>query len=799
MARAAFLLILLATSSVAAADLPPGAVARLGDDRFRAGRAVAGLAFSPDGKQLLSWSVPANGLVTVALWEAETGALAREATLNSDLFCGAAWGPTGALVVVRRADGDPKGGRATLLPDDVRVWNVADLTTPPPPVFDRLRPTQRNPRWETDLIRPVGLREFREFAVSADGRRFAVLARSTDTKKYTAEVYELRPTGSIEQLKQVTSLALFEQPPNGLVLPPGGDHIITFDLDPPAHAKGQGCWLRVRNLHTGKRLQNFHLDSLPGETALSPDGQGLVHVTGGGVAIRDLATWNSITTLPHPDTGYFRPASGDLLAFSQDGKLLLQRLQRGARLVDVATGKELGRLDGHTRDISAFAVSADGTLVATADEIGLIRLWDAKSLRPVSKPEGHRAPVTAGEVSRDGKRLLTWARSDDAVCVWDLATGRLLRQFRTDLKIIWADDCPTFTPDGLSVILNAKGRLTAIDIQTGLESPLPGEMAQLPHGSATFAPDGSAVLTCSAMPDSITVWDWPAGKKRFAADPERKKSSWKGDVPRFSADGTAVFPAGQLPHRLDAKTGKELPPAWDLPRWPFEFASLRAFPPFGRPGEAGSIELFDADTGRAFRHLRCQRPESPAQNQFSDLALAPTGRLAAYGCDDGTVCLFEPATGGVRRLLTGHRGAARVLGFTPDGSKLLSAGDDQPVLIWDVRLANVPLPDRLKQETDAAKLWERLATGSAEDAYGAMARLAREPEAAVALVKHKLKPAEKGSSDPDKIDLAAARAIELLEALDDADARAFLKELAGGHADAFGTREAKRALERNRR
>ena len=73
-----------------------------------------------------------------------------------------------------------------------------------------------------------------------------------------------------------------------------------------------------------------------------------------------------------------------------------------------------------------------------------------------------------------------------------------------------------------------------------------------------------------------------------------------------------------------------------------------------------------------------------------------------------------------------------------------------------------------------------------------------EPEAAIKLVKLKLKPIVKPGTETEQINLADARAIELLEALDSDDARTLLKELASGHADAFRTQEAKRALERNR-
>ena len=44
--------------------------------------------------------------------------------------------------------------------------------------------------------------------------------------------------------------------------------------------------------------------------------------------------------------------------------------------------------------------------------------------------------------------------------------------------------------------------------------------------------------------------------------------------------------------------------------------------------------------------------------------------------------------------------------------------------------------------------------------------------------------------------LTDSRAIELLEALDTDDARALLKQLAGGEAAAFRTQQAKQALQR---
>ena len=137
-----------------------------------------------------------------------------------------------------------------------------------------------------------------------------------------------------------------------------------------------------------------------------------------------------------------------------------------------------------------------------------------------------------------------------------------------------------------------------------------------------------------------------------------------------------------------------------------------------------------------------------------------------------------------------------MLGFTPDGARLLTASGDHTVLVWDMRLRSVPLPYALKNETDFAKLWAVLTTGKAEPAYLAMARMARDPDPALGMAKAKLKPVAKGDRDAGATRVADGRAIELLESLGTAESRAFLKELAAGDRSAFRTREAGRAVER---
>lgn len=78
------------------------------------------------------------------------------------------------------------------------------------------------------------------------------------------------------------------------------------------------------------------------------------------------------------------------------------------------------------------------------------------------------------------------------------------------------------------------------------------------------------------------------------------------------------------------------------------------------------------------------------------LAFSPDSKLIAAACYDGTVRVWDVKTGAEtickdpklaydEWTSRSHKGPVRSIAFSPDGSKIVSGGDDKAVKMWDVK------------------------------------------------------------------------------------------------------------------
>lgn len=98
----------------------------------------------------------------------------------------------------------------------------------------------------------------------------------------------------------------------------------------------------------------------------------------------------------------------------------------------------------------------------------------------------------------------------------------------------------------------------------------------------------------------------------------------------------------------------------------------------GSGARDGTIRLWDPATGRLVASL--------AGHSTPVLAIAfdPAGKTLASAGDDMRIRLWDVAAHTEVKGLAGHEGAVRSLAFAPDGTTLASASDDSTVRVWDL-------------------------------------------------------------------------------------------------------------------
>ena len=70
-------------------------------------------------------------------------------------------------------------------------------------------------------------------------------------------------------------------------------------------------------------------------------------------------------------------------------------------------------------------------------------------------------------------------------------------------------------------------------------------------------------------------------------------------------------------------------------------------------------------------------------NYIQAVTFSPDGKLVASASDDGTVMLWDSATGAALRRLMGHSVSVHAVAFSPDGRLVASASGDTTVRLWD--------------------------------------------------------------------------------------------------------------------
>jgi WD40 repeat protein len=406
------------------------------------------------------------------------------------------------------------------------------------------------------------------------------------------------------------------------------------------------------------------------------EGELMVGAVGSGWAARaqagEISVWNVKTGARLPLV-LTHEQEVNALCLSPDGtRLASAGNDNRVRLWQLPSGTLLGQVQGKMM-MESCKFSPDGSLLATCNYDGTVELRSGRDLSSLGlAPLKHRWMVYGVSFSASGKLLVTRSIDGTARC-WDATTGLpvspflehgspvRLAAFRADEK-----ELATAALDGTvrRFSLHPEPRLKRL--QEAEEKANWGE----------FSSDGRRAAL--ALGSQVQLWDLEQGRLL-------RSLSLEGgvNVLRFSADGRTLVTAGRQICRWDSQTLDSVGQPVD----PQSEVTAALFSPDGRwlvtGSQGGQVQLWDGDTGQpGFVWEGHQTP-------ITSLELSPDARTlvscGANGEDQGEACLREFPSGRLLATLQHDRLGIRKAIFSPDGSRLLTCGEDASARWWDGR------------------------------------------------------------------------------------------------------------------
>jgi RNA polymerase sigma factor (sigma-70 family) len=724
--------------------LPPGAIVRMGQDRWMHDPLVRFAEFLPDGKRIVTLSEDR----TIRVWEFPSGKPIHRINLPVEDRSIAPAGDNYKAALSK--DGKTL---ATWCPEDASAIQLHDLesgkTLPslklPPPGAKVKGPGGVTGRHRvTDVVK---------LAFSPDGRHLA-----DGSRNWGVRIWDMATSREVSF-------------PAGHAISSG--YLVGYAPDASLVTTYGGAKITFWSPDTGEEIRTIRVPVAPRSLAFSPSGK-LLAVTSGGmligpadpklsVVIVDTATGKEIRTMPVPEGWVSRlyQASG---AFGKDDtRFYLHGYSGDMAEFDVATGNLLRGGGEKPRSIgSPFAVSPDGQYVVG---IGVGPPFHDLSGKDITPLDSISPSLFWLAFTPDGSKLLTLATGtgdpiDEAVRWYDAATGKELgkltgKEFHKGALAGVGCTPSALCPNGkfLAAFFPAEfgqgkrlkpATIVLVDVATREElrrlpaEPLTGpisfspdskmlavvgerggiELYRVPdakllqtiekaNGSVVFSRDGK-MLAAHADADTLGIWDTVTGK-RIGSLP-----IWGGGGYAFSADARC------LATEMNDGTAAVYELAAAQPRW--RFGKKRSAPP---PALRISNHHLLPDEFKA----------------GSCFAFSPDSRLLVRA-RLGILHVYDIQSRTELAAFKGHDGAVTAVAFAPNGKTLASAGMDSTALVWDVAKLKPPAaPPQTLEPADLERHWHALADNDATKAFDSIGALIGSPKEAVAWIKDRVKPA----------------------------------------------------------
>jgi WD40 repeat protein len=440
-------------------------------------RNIEWLGFSPDGKTLAS----AGWDRTVRLWNPSDGTERAVLAGHLDVIYSAAFSADGKTLASASWDGT------------VRLWHTATA--------------------QELMVLRGRTGEIWSVAFAPDGR---ALVSGSGSRHAGSELTLWR--GATDAQLAVAAHAAPAPEPRLATLDSFGNLVKAVAYAPDGRTIAAGAyngrislWDPVRGDHRPIRDRGAPIEAL----AFSPDGK--ILASGGGdwrkpdrpgeLKLWDTATRRELAAL----SGHIGPVFSAV--FTADGSTLVTGAADGnVKVWDVASRKAKSTFhDESNAWVHAVALSPDGTMLASS-HMSRIVLRELATGKLVRELKGHSGEIDSLCFSPDGTTLASGAR-DHTARIWDVAAGRTRATIPGGLQWVWT---VAFGPDGRTLALtNGDGTVRFWNVSQGHWIAIDRAPADT-AASAAFSPDGKTLAT--GHKDSLILWRVPSLPRLTKAD-----------------------------------------------------------------------------------------------------------------------------------------------------------------------------------------------------------------------------------------------------------------------------------------
>jgi WD40 repeat protein len=392
--------------------------------------------------------------------------------------------------------------------------------------------------WDTstgEKIKSLEIKESRRSAMNGAGKLLASTSAPWPT------IWDIETGKVLRELKPTVF------PVRGLALDAGAKRLFTGSDDGT---------LAIWDLETGTVSKSW-IAHAAAPTRVSCDAKG--ERVASGTQDRTVVLWDARTgeKINSFEVGLMGVKA---LSLSPDGsRLLLNNKDSDAAVLDCATGKIQPMGGGSSIQAVGWSPSGEMCWFGSSHD-SRVMLFDAMTGKPVRELKSRFASVMAGDISPDGKFMLTGydSLSEGHAIVWDIATGMPTRTLVGHSKPVRA---VCFSPDGERVATACEeGEVRIWSLKDGKQLAL---LTGHPHSILALAwhPKDQWIATAS-LDGTTRLWDTGTGKELCRLVSLDEGKAWIITSPdgRYHSSADAVSKANL--HHADRFFVQPTPDLW---------------------------------------------------------------------------------------------------------------------------------------------------------------------------------------------------------------------------------------------